>query len=239
MKKFSLTRRKLKYLKGVFYVKTFWILSLVLLVCSCSSAFAAMPPLLPMEDFFKNPESASFAISPDGTKLAFMRPWEHRMNVYVRDIATGEEKRVTSATERDIAGFFWKGNGKVVFVQDSGGDENFHIYITDIKGSEARDLTPFEKVRAGIVDDLEDDPNHMLIDMNKRDPEVFDVFRCDINTGELVQIAENPGGIIGWMTDHDGKLRELPLSHDRGRAIQNFNHHELQRDFRSCSVRLR
>ncbi|MBQ6774839.1 MAG: S9 family peptidase [Synergistaceae bacterium] len=166
-----------------------------------------MPPLLPMEDFFKNPESASFAISPDGTKLAFMRPWEHRMNVYVRDIATGEEKRVTSATERDIAGFFWKGNGKVVFVQDSGGDENFHIYITDIKGSEARDLTPFEKVRAGIVDDLEDDPNHMLIDMNKRDPEVFDVFRCDINTGELVQIAENPGGIIGWMTDHDGKLR--------------------------------
>ena len=207
MKKFSLTRRKLKYLKGVFYVKTFWILSLVLLVCSCSSAFAAMPPLLPMEDFFKNPESASFAISPDGTKLAFMRPWEHRMNVYVRDIATGEEKRVTSATERDIAGFFWKGNGKVVFVQDSGGDENFHIYITDIKGSEARDLTPFEKVRAGIVDDLEDDPNHMLIDMNKRDPEVFDVFRCDINTGELVQIAENPGGIIGWMTDHDGKLR--------------------------------
>ena len=207
MKKFSLTRRKLKYLKGVFYVKTFWILSLVLLVCSCSSAFAAMPPLLPMEDFFKNPESASFAISPDGTKLAFMRPWEHRMNVYVRDIATGEEKRVTSATERDIAGFFWKGNGKVVFVQDSGGDENFHIYITDIKGSEARDLTPFEKVRAGIVDDLEDDPNHMVIDMNKRDPEVFDVFRCDINTGELVQIAENPGGIIGWMTDHDGKLR--------------------------------
>ena len=188
-------------------MKTFWILSLVLLVCSCSSAFAAMPPLLPMEDFFKNPESASFAISPDGTKLAFMRPWEHRMNVYVRDIATGEEKRVTSATERDIAGFFWKGNGKVVFVQDSGGDENFHIYITDIKGSEARDLTPFEKVRAGIVDDLEDDPNHMLIDMNKRDPEVFDVFRCDINTGELVQIAENPGGIIGWMTDHDGKLR--------------------------------
>ena len=207
MKKFSLTRRKLKYLKGVFYVKTFWILSFVLLVCSCSSAFAAMPPLLPMEDFFKNPESASFAISPDGTKLAFMRPWEHRMNVYVRDIATGEEKRVTSATERDIAGFFWKGNGKVVFVQDSGGDENFHIYITDIKGSEAKDLTPFEKVRAGIVDDLEDDPNHMLIDMNKRDPEVFDVFRCDINTGELVQIAENPGGIIGWMTDHDGKLR--------------------------------
>ncbi|MBQ9419328.1 MAG: S9 family peptidase [Synergistaceae bacterium] len=179
----------------------------MLLAGSCSSAFAAMPPLIPMEDFFKNAESAAFSLSPDGNKLAFAKSWERRMNVYVRDIATGEEKRVTSATERDIFGFFWKGNDKIVYVQDSGGDENFHVYITDIKGSERKDLTPFEKVRAGVVDDLEDDPNHMLIDMNKRNPEVFDVYRCDINTGELTLIAENPGSIIGWLTDHDGKLR--------------------------------
>ena len=170
-------------------------------------AFAELPPLIPMEDFFRNAESAGFSISPDGTRLAFESPWEHRMNVYVRDIETGNERRITSAKERDIAGFFWKGNGKIVYAQDSGGDENFHIYITDIEGKEHKDLTPFEKVRAGILDDLEDDPNHMLISMNERDPEVFDVYRCDISTGELTLIAENPGSIIGWMTDHDGKLR--------------------------------
>lgn len=173
----------------------------------CACAFAAMPPLLPMEDFFRNPNSAGYSISPDGTKLAFMRPWEHRMNVYVRDLATGDEKRITSATERDIAGYFWKGNGKIVYAQDSGGDENFHVYITDIKGSEHRDLTPFDKVRAGIVDDLEDDPIHMLIDMNHRNPEIFDVYRCNIETGELELVGDNPGNITGWMTDHDGKLR--------------------------------
>ena len=180
---------------------------IALLVPFASMAFAALPPLIPMEDFFRNAESAAFAISPDGNKLAYARPWEHRMNVYVRDIATGDEKRITSATERDIAGFFWKGNEKIVYVQDFGGDENFHIYITDLKGSAPVDLTPFEKVRAGIVDDLEDDPNHMLIDMNRLNPEVFDVYRCDINTGELTLLAENPGNIIGWMTDHNGKLR--------------------------------
>lgn len=171
------------------------------------SAFAALPPLLPVEDFFRNPDTAAYSISPDGTRLAFAKPWEHRMNIYVRDIAAGTEKRITSATERDIAGFFWKGSDRIVYVQDTGGDENYHVYITDITGSEARDLTPFEKVKAGILDDLEDDPVHMLIEMNRRDPEVFDVFRCDINTGELEQIAENPGNITGWMTDHDGKLR--------------------------------
>ncbi|MBR0150361.1 MAG: S9 family peptidase [Synergistaceae bacterium] len=173
----------------------------------CACAFAAMPPLLPMEDFFRNPNSAGFSISPDGTRLAFMRPWEHRMNIYVRDIATGDEKRITSATERDIAGYFWKGNDKIVYAQDVGGDENFHVYITDIKGSGHRDLTPFDKVRAGIVDDLEDDPIHMLIDMNHRNPEIFDVYRCNIETGELELVGDNPGNITGWMTDHDGKLR--------------------------------
>ncbi len=178
-----------------------------LFMLPATMAFAALPPLIPMEEFFKNAESAAFSISPDGTRLAFVRPWERRMNVYIREIATGNEKRITSATERDIAGFFWKGSDKIVYAQDSGGDENFHIYITDLNGAEHKDLTPFEKVRAGILDDLEDDPNHMLIDMNQRNPEVFDVYRCDINTGELTLLAENPGSIIGWMTDHDGKLR--------------------------------
>ena len=175
-------------------------------------AFAALPDLLPMEDFFKNITSAGYSLSPDGTHLAFAKSWERRMNVYVREISTGTERRITSATERDIAGFFWKGNDKIVYVQDFGGDENFHIYIADIKGSEAKDLTPFEKVKAYVLDDLEEDPNHMLIEMNKRDPEVFDVFRCDINTGELVKVAENPGNITGWMTDHDGKLRAAILT---------------------------
>lgn len=188
-------------------MRLLFIFALILFAVPAGSALAAMPPLLPMEDFFRNPDTAAFSISPDGTRLAFARPWEHRMNVYVREIASGTEKRITSATERDIAGFFWKGNDRIVYAQDSGGDENFHVYITDIKGGEPRDLTPFEKVKAGILDDLEDDPVHMLIEMNNRDPEVFDVFRCNINTGELELLAENPGNITGWMTDHDGKLR--------------------------------
>ena len=188
-------------------MRILFVLAVLFLVWPVCPVFAAMPPLLPMEDFFRNPDTAAFSISPDGTRLAFARPWQHRMNVYVREISTGVEKRITSATERDIAGFFWKGSDKIVYAQDSGGDENFHVYITDIKGGEARDLTPFEKVKAGILDDLEDDPVHMLIEMNNRNPEIFDVYRCNINTGELELLAENPGNITGWMTDHDGKLR--------------------------------
>ncbi|MBQ6115643.1 MAG: prolyl oligopeptidase family serine peptidase, partial [Synergistaceae bacterium] len=188
-------------------MRILFVLFALLLAMPAACASAAVPPILPMEDFFRNPENSAFSISPDGKWLAFARPWQHRMNVYVREISTGTEKRITSATERDISGFFWKGNGRIVFAQDSGGDENFHVYITDIMGGEARDLTPFDKVKAGVLDDLEDDPVHMLIDMNRENPEVFDVYRCNIETGELELVGRNPGNITGWLTDHDGKLR--------------------------------
>ena len=45
-------------------------------------------PLIPMEDFFKNPEKSSFQISPDGNYVAYMKPWEKRMNVHVLNIET-------------------------------------------------------------------------------------------------------------------------------------------------------
>jgi dipeptidyl aminopeptidase/acylaminoacyl peptidase len=160
-----------------------------------------------MEDFFKNPESAGYDLSPDGEHIALLKPWQNRLNVHVQKIGEDEVTRITSSTERDIAGYMWANNERIAYVQDTAGDENFRVYAVDIDGSDSKELTPFEKVRASIIDELESDPEHMLIDMNKRDARVFDVYRININTGQMEMIAQNPGNITGWMTDHDGKLR--------------------------------
>jgi len=166
-----------------------------------------VPRLIPMEDFFKNPESTGYDLSPDGEHLAFLKPWQARLNVHIQKIGEEEVTRITGATERDIAGFIWANNERIAYVQDTAGDENFRLYAVNIDGSSFQELTPFEKVRVGIVDELENDPEHMLIDMNKRDARVFDVYRVNINTGQMEMIAQNPGNITGWMTDHDGRLR--------------------------------
>lgn len=164
-------------------------------------------PLIPMRDFFKNPEKTAFSISPNGEYLAWLQPWESRLNVHVQKIGDDKVLRVTSAKERDIAGFFWGNNERIVFVQDKGGDENFRLFSVLKDGSDEKDLTPFEKVRVMIVDDLSENDEEMIIQMNKRNPQIFDVYRININTGEMTMIAENPGNITGWVTDHDGKLR--------------------------------
>ena len=75
-----------------------------------------------------------------------------------------------------------------------------------------RDLTPGEKVKADVVDPLIDDDNHIILSRNRRDAKVFDVFRVNVNTGAETLIAENPGNITSWKTDHDGKLRVAATS---------------------------
>ena len=166
-----------------------------------------LPRLIPMKDFFRNPESAMFELSPDGEYLAFLKPWENRLNVHVQKIEEEQVTRITGATERDIAGYIWANNNRIAYVQDTAGDENFRLYAVNIDGSDLKELTPFKKVRVGIIDELENDDEHMLISMNKRDTRLFDAYRININSGKIEMIAQNPGNIVGWDTDHDGNLR--------------------------------
>ncbi len=167
----------------------------------------AAAPIIPLKDFFRNPTKVAYTLSPNGEYLAFMQPWETRLNVYVEKIGSGQATRVTSAKERDIAGYAWKGDNRIVYIQDTGGDENYRLYAVGIDGSNPKDLTPFEKVRAQIIDRLEQNPNEILVSLNKRVPQVFDVYRINVNTGDMQMIAENPGNYTGWGTDWDGKLR--------------------------------
>lgn len=166
------------------------------------------PPLIPLRDFFRNPVAAAYRVSPGGDYVSWMAPWESRLNVFVQPAdGKGEPQRLTSATKRDIAGYFWAAKDQIVYLQDDGGDENFHLFAVNADGSGAKDLTPFPGVRVGVVDDLQDDENHILISMNKRDPHVFDVFRLNTRTGEMKLVAENPGSVSSWVTDHDGRVR--------------------------------
>lgn len=166
-----------------------------------------MPRRIPVEEFFKKPDRAYLRLSPDGRRLAWLAPHERRLNVFVRDLDTGDERRVTDARERDVAGYLWASDDRLVFIQDQGGDENWRMYAVGHDGSDPRDLTPFDGVQCRIVDDLEEVPDELLFSMNQRDPQVFDVYRLNVRTGAMEMVAANPGNVQGWITDHRGRLR--------------------------------
>src|SRR5947207_3152258 len=175
---------------------------------SASPAVAsAPPPKIPLRDFFKNPESRGYLLSPDGKTLSYLAPWESRMNIWVRPTTGGDAKRVTSEKDRDIRNYFWKGNGFLVYEQDTKGDENFHMFRVNLKTSEVKDLTPFPKVRANMIDDLEDvSPTDILIEHNKRNKDLVDAYRLNVATGEMKMAAQNPGHVDHWVNDHKGRI---------------------------------
>jgi dipeptidyl aminopeptidase/acylaminoacyl peptidase len=184
-----------KMLLGTFFAFSFCI--------SC----AKPPKQIPLRDFFKNPQKAYFQISPDGNYISFTQPYQNRMNIHVQKRGTQDDKRITSVTDRDIWSYFWKGNDRLLFVKDFGGDENYHLFAVDREGQKMTDLTPFDSVQVRVIDDLIDHPTDVIIGMNKRNRELFDAYRLNTATAELNLIAENPGNITNWLTDHDGNIR--------------------------------
>lgn len=164
-------------------------------------------PHIPLEDFFKNPKKSAYALSPDGQYLAYLAPYKNRKNIFVQKIGSETSQRVTSVTDRDLSGFFWGNNDRLLYVRDFGGDENFHLFSVTKDGEDEKDLTPFENVRAEIIDALPEDENHLIVGTNQRNPQIYDPYRLNINTGNLTLLAKNPGNISSWITDHDGKLR--------------------------------
>jgi len=188
-----------------------WFLAGLLLVaaigCTSGPAEQKEARLIPMEDFFRNPEKAGYQLSPDGEHISFLAPWNNRLNVHVQKIGSDEATRITESTERDIRGYLWLNNNRIGWIQDTGGDENWHLYAVDIDGSNYLDGTPFEGVQVRPLDELEDDDEHILIGMNKRNPQIFDVYRMNVNSGDLQMVAENPGNISDWTTDNEGVVR--------------------------------
>lgn len=164
-------------------------------------------PSIAMEDFFRNPEKTAFRLSPNGEYFSYLAPWESRLNIFVQKVGADSAVRITSETARDIAGYLWKGNNRILFLKDTGGDENFQLYGVNTDGTDQKGLTVFEKVRTQLIDDLKDMEGEIIVGLNQRNPQVFDPFRLNVLTGEMTQLAENPGNIVGWMTDHEGKLR--------------------------------
>ena len=135
------------------------IISLVLALAAVFMvlpARAELPPLIPRQLLFGNPEKTSPALSPDGKRLAWLAPDTNNvLQVWVQTIGQEDAKIVTADKKRGIRQYLWaKDNRTLLYLQDSDGDENFHVYGVDLGSGNVRDYSPFQGVRAGLVDEV-------------------------------------------------------------------------------------
>jgi dipeptidyl aminopeptidase/acylaminoacyl peptidase len=189
-----------------------------------------MVDLIPREVLFGNPERISPHISPDGTRLAWIAPREGVLNVWVAPIgASGVDwdaaEVVTDDTDRGIRVFAWARDGRhLLYLKDTGGEENWRLYDVDldpetpaaaggVASRTKRDLTPYDGIQARIIATRKSHRDEVLVGMNRDNPQLHDVYRLDLKTGDLAKLIENPG-YAGWLADEDmvvrGALAPLP-----------------------------
>ena len=146
-------------------------LLLALIICPGVASRAELPPLIPREVFFGNPERSDPQISPDGRQIAWLAPDKNDvLNVWASAIDGGKPHPITNEAHRPIGWYAWGGDGKhVLYLQDVGGDENQHLLSADLTNGNVRDLTPFRGVRAqNVMTDFQH-PRFVLVGLNLRD----------------------------------------------------------------------
>jgi dipeptidyl aminopeptidase/acylaminoacyl peptidase len=190
------------------------------------AAQGGLPAVIDRELLFGNPEIAGAQISPDGKFIAFRRPHNGTMNIWVKrsDEPFANARLLTNETKRPIRSFFWSRDGKfILFVNDKGGDENFNLYAVNpneqpangasngaANGAEvpvARNLTNSEKVRIIGYNVPRAEPDAIYIGINDRDKAWHDLYKIKISTGERTLIRQNTERLTGWLFDNKDELR--------------------------------
>ena len=166
-----------------------------------------MVELIPRKVLFGNPERVSPRLSPDGTRLAWIAPKDGVLNVWLAPVSPqsgvdwDQAELVTDDKDRGIRQFAWAHDNKhLLYLQDTGGDENWRLHDVDLTTMQRRDLTPFDGVQTQLVAIERDFPTEVLIGMNKDDPQLHDVYRLDLTSGELTKEVTNPG-FLAWLAD--------------------------------------
>lgn len=176
-----------------------------------------LPPLIPRDILFGNPERATPLLSPDGRRLAYLAPLDGVLNVWVGSAAEADYRPVTRDRDRGIRVYFWgRDSGHILYLQDKGGDENWRLFAVDLSTGAERELTPYPEVQVQVIEHDKHFPHDVVIAMNREDPSRHDAYRLDLRTGQARLVANNPGNVVQWVTDTKLEVRGAVASREDG-----------------------
>ncbi len=165
-------------------------------------------PLIPRKTFFGNPDRISVHLSPVGNHIAYLAPRDGVLNVWVSPRENLDVARpVTKDTGRGIRFYLWANtNAHILYIQDKNGDQNWRLFVVDLKTDAVKVLTPFEDVQARVQQISPKFPSEILVSINNRNPQFHDIYKVDILTGEMRFLEQNDG-FLDYLTDDDYNIR--------------------------------
>ncbi|TVQ45189.1 MAG: S9 family peptidase [Gloeocapsa sp. DLM2.Bin57] len=167
------------------------------------------PVLIKREILFGNPQRTSPRLSRDGKYLTYIAPdSDNVLQVWLQILGQETAEQLTQDKKRGIRFYFWTYQPEqLIYLQDADGDENFHLYAVNVISKQVRDLTPFQGVKAQIIDLDPEFPDEILVGLNLEQPETFDAYRVNLKNGAVELDSKNPGNIVSWTSDGEFKIR--------------------------------
>lgn len=181
-------------------------LSLMMIFVGCSKQ-SYKTEIIPINEFFKNPQNTQFELSPDGNNIAYLKPWKNRLNIFIKNLSTKVETQLTNEENSDIQIIFWANKSTIIYSIDKYGNDNNSLISISIDTKQKNQLNDSKNANAFVINLLPEFENEMIIETNERDATLFDVYRINLLTGKREIIGQNPGNITHWLTDNNGKLR--------------------------------
>ncbi len=162
------------------------------------------PALLPREVLFSPEERVSPKVSPDGKRLAWLASdVKNVKQVWVRTLGTPGDVQLTQDRGRGFEAFSFSPDSQGVLVTQNveGDGESSHVLIVDFMSKNVRDLTPWQGVRAELLEPNARFADTILVSMNQRDRKAMDVWRINVKTGAAELDTINPGDVVSWLAD--------------------------------------
>ena len=179
-----------------------WLL--VLLVAS-----APLSAKVSIEDLFKDPEFSSVSLSPTGEYIVVSVPQGDRTLLAAFRVSDMElVGKWDYGRQHHAERVRWVNDNRFfAYVTRKLGRYDFRVGLADVYASDVdgkRRVTIPNGGTYQIVDVLEDDPEHILV---QRSVDSAYLFRMNVNTGEVRTIATAPVRFGSFLVDHGGKLR--------------------------------
>ena len=154
---------------------------------------AATPKRYTIEQFMATTSLGGASFSADEKRVLFHSNATGIFNAYTLPVngstASAPQPVTQSTTDTTYSVSFFPEDDRVLFTRDKGGDENNHLYVRELNGTE-KDLTPGEKTKASF---FAWHPNGaaFYVSSNERDPKFFDLYRYDAKTYARSMIYKN------------------------------------------------
>ena len=157
-----------------------------------------------------NNRSSGGYFSKDTKKLLYSSDKSGIFNVYEMDLNSNKETQITnSKLESYFAISYSPLTDEIIYGADSGGNENFHLFL--IRENQSIDLTPGEDTKASFFGWSKDE-KEMYFLSNSRDPKFFDVYKMNMKNLKAEMIFKNDEGYTYY-----------PLSNNDNYIVLNLN----------------